>query len=104
MLPAGSRALAGNLKRFLSNPPPVSSVVSSQRTGLTVSSLARELQCWRFDDLPSSPHLALRKPLQAKLWQMRYDKQKYKNGATALQTKTVDKSPKESFLQVREHF
>jgi hypothetical protein len=34
---------------------------------------------------------------------MRYDKQKYKNGATELQTKTVDKAPSESFLQVQKH-
>jgi hypothetical protein len=38
--------------------------------------------------------------MQAKLWQMRYDKQKYKNDATELQKKTVEKAPKDSFLQV----
>ena len=32
--------------------------------------------------------------------QMRYDLQKYKNGAMQLQTKTVGKAPRESFLQV----
>lgn len=31
---------------------------------------------------------------------IRYDKQKYKNGATELQTKTVEKEPKDSFLTV----
>ena len=31
---------------------------------------------------------------------IRYDKQKYKNGATELQTKTFEKEPKDSFLTV----
>ena len=53
------------------HPPPPSKVVSATRTGLT-----------------------------AKLWQMRYDMQKYKNNATELQTKTVSKAPNESFLQI----
>ena len=58
-------------KRLLSSTAHVSSIVSSARTGIT-----------------------------AKLWQMRYEMQKFKNNATELQTKTVTKAPKDSFLKV----
>jgi acyl-coenzyme A thioesterase 9 len=56
---------------LLSGTAHVSSIVSSARTGIT-----------------------------AKLWQMRYEMQKFKNNATELQTKTVTKAPKDSFLKV----
>lgn len=38
--------------------------------------------------------------MSLKTAQMRYDKQKFKNGAEKLQSKTVNKSPKDSYLVV----